>query len=319
MVAKKDKSNELKLTRVYDAPVKAVWDAWTDAKQVAQWWGPRGFTLTTFKKDLRPGGQWIYTMHGPDGTDYPNIATYHEVEKYSRLVYDHGATENSPPLFHVTVLFSESKGKTKMEMTMRLPTAEAAEETRKFIKKANGDSTWDRLAEFLDAELSGEEHFFINRTFHTDLETMYRMWTDPNHFSKWLPPTGMEMKFLKADIKPGGRTFFLISGNNMKMYGRAEYLEMNGRDRITYTQQFCDENEKLTRHPGEPLWPETMLTVVTLTAEDSEHTRVTVRWAPHGQFTKEELETFIKAKPGMTMGWTGSFDKLENILEKISG
>ena len=44
------------ITRVYDAPVEAVWDAWTDPEQVAQWWGPRGFTLTTHSKDLRPGG-----------------------------------------------------------------------------------------------------------------------------------------------------------------------------------------------------------------------------------------------------------------------
>ena len=89
-----------------DAPVKAVWDAWTDLKQVAQWWGPRGFTLTTHSKDLRPGGHWSYTMHGPDGTDYPNRTHYFEVEKYSRLVYDHGASEDRPPLFRVTVNFS---------------------------------------------------------------------------------------------------------------------------------------------------------------------------------------------------------------------
>ena len=67
-----NKSNEIKITRIYDAPLEAVWDAWTDPEQVAQWWGPRGFTLTTHSKDLRPGGTWRYTMHGPDGTDYPN-------------------------------------------------------------------------------------------------------------------------------------------------------------------------------------------------------------------------------------------------------
>ena len=52
----KSKSNELKISRVYDAPVQAVWDAWTDPEQVARWWGPRGFSITTHSKDLRPGG-----------------------------------------------------------------------------------------------------------------------------------------------------------------------------------------------------------------------------------------------------------------------
>ncbi|MGE0764564.1 MAG: SRPBCC domain-containing protein, partial [Bdellovibrionales bacterium] len=43
----KNKPNEIYITRVYDAPLKTVWQAWTDPKQVAKWWGPRGFTLTT--------------------------------------------------------------------------------------------------------------------------------------------------------------------------------------------------------------------------------------------------------------------------------
>ena len=160
MVAR-NKSNELHLTRIYDAPVAVVWDAWTDPKQVAQWWGPRGFTLTTHSKDLRPGGTWVYTMHGPDGVDYPNKTVYHEVEKHVKLVYDHGGSDDRPPMFRVMVLFSDVGDKTKMDMTMTLPTPEAAEETRHFIKKAGGDSTWDRLAEYLEKESSGKEKFVI--------------------------------------------------------------------------------------------------------------------------------------------------------------
>src|SRR6476659_5727630 len=148
-MAAKSKSKDIKITRVYDAPVEAVWDAWTDPEQVAQWWGPRGFTLTTHSKDLRPGGSWRYTMHGPDGVDYPNWTQYFEVEECRKLVYDHGGNDDQPPLFRVTVLFSEIDGKTKMEMSMILSTPEAAEETRQIIKKHSGNSTWDRLAEYL--------------------------------------------------------------------------------------------------------------------------------------------------------------------------
>jgi uncharacterized protein YndB with AHSA1/START domain len=50
-MAATNKSNEIRITRVYDAPVAAVWEAWTDSEQTAQWWGPRGFTLTTNSKD----------------------------------------------------------------------------------------------------------------------------------------------------------------------------------------------------------------------------------------------------------------------------
>jgi hypothetical protein len=80
---------------------------------------------------------------------------------------------------------------------------------------------------------------------------------------------------------------------------------------LSTPQQFCDENEKVSRHPMAPTWPATMLTTVNLTAEGPDRTRVTVTWEPHGATTREELETFIKSKGSMTQGWTGYFDKLD--------
>lgn len=149
-----NKSNEIKFTRIYDAPVKTVWEAWEDPKQAAEWWGPRGFTTTTHSKDLRPGGTWVYTMHGPDGKDYPNRTYYFEVEKYSRMVYDHGANETQPPLFRVEVNFKDLKNKTQMDMRMIFSSPEVAEKTMAFIEKVGGNATWDRLAEYLEKKTS---------------------------------------------------------------------------------------------------------------------------------------------------------------------
>jgi uncharacterized protein YndB with AHSA1/START domain len=313
----KNKSNEIEIIRIYDAPVKTVWDAWTDPKQAAKWWGPRGFTLTTHSKDLKPGGIWHYTMHGPDGVDYPNKTKYLEVEKYQRLVYDHGGNDERAPLFRVNVLFSDLKGKTKMEMSMSLPTPEAAEETRKFIKKAGGDSTWDRLAEYLEKESTGKEKFVLNRAFDAPIDVMFEMWTNPKHFSQWLAPTGFTMEFIRADIKPGGSTFYYMAGpDGSKMYGKANYIEISKPNRIVYTQQFSDKNEGVARHPMAPTWPETMMTTVNFSEEGPDRTRVTITWECHGHTTKEELETFITARRGMSQGWTGSLDKLEDYLAK---
>ncbi|MCB0370661.1 MAG: SRPBCC domain-containing protein [Bdellovibrionales bacterium] len=316
-MAKKNNPSEITLTRVFDAPVNLVWDAWTELEQVAQWWGPRGFTITTHSKDLRPNGSWKYTMHGPDGTDYPNITTYYEVEKHSRLVYDHGATENTPPLFRVTVTFTENKNKTTMEMTMACASAEAAIEIKKHIKNANGNSTWDRLGEYVEKQVSGKDKFFINRSFNINFDEMFTLWTDPEHLSQWLPPTGFQMKFIRADIKPNGHSFYcMFDDKGTKMYGKTHYLEIEKPHHILYTQQFCDENEKVSRHPMAPTWPETMLTKITLTSESETQTRLTVEWEAYGQVTAEELDVFIKSKAGMTVGWTGSFDKLEDYINR---
>jgi uncharacterized protein YndB with AHSA1/START domain len=311
----RNKPNELYLTRLFEAPVNVVWEAWTDPAQVAQWWGPRGFTITTHSKDLRPGGHWHYMMHGPDGTDYPNKTVYHEVEKYAKLVYDHGGNDEQAPLFRVTVLFSESDGKTKMDMTMALATAQAAEEIKQFIKKAGGNTTWDRLAEYLEKETSGKDTFVIARTFDAPRDIVFDMWVKPEHFSQWLPPTGFTMQFIRTDVRTGGKSSYSMTGNNgVIMYGRVEYHLIQKPDCLVYTQQFCDENESISRHPMSPTWPETMLTTVQLAEEAPDKTRVTVTWEVYGKATSEELATFIQAKAGMTQGWTGSFDKLEAYL-----
>ena len=312
-MAARNKPNELYITRLYEAPVKLVWDAWVDPKQVAKWWGPRGFTITTKSKDVRTGGNWIYTMHGPDGVDYPNRTEFLEVEKYSRLVYDHGANDTQPALFRVTVVFTDLGGKTKMDMTMALATPEAAKEIKKFIKKAGGESTWDRLAEYL----SSDDKFVINRSFDAPIDVIFDMWTNPKHVTQWLPPVGFNMEYIKPDIIKGGTSFFVMTGpDNMKMYGKAHYTDITKPNRIVYEQVFCDENENVSRHPMAPTWPEKMRVTIELNEEGPDKTRVTGTTEVIGEASAIERETFHGAKAGMTQGWTGSFDKLETLLDK---
>jgi uncharacterized protein YndB with AHSA1/START domain len=306
---------DIRITRIYDAPVQLVWDAWTDASQVGQWWGPRGFKITTHSRDLRPGGTWVYTMHGPDGKDWPNFTRYHVVEPCARLEYDHGATsEDAKPMFRVTALFRDLGGRTELEMTMTLATAEEAQQTRAFVKAAGGNATWDRLAEYLEKSSTGNEVFVINRTFDAPIDRMFDMWTQPEHFAKWLAPTGFSMHFARADIRAGGDSFYSMTNGAFTMYGRAEYLAVERPHYIEYTQVFTDAEEHIARHPAAPTWPEKMRTRVTLTAEGPTQTRVTVRWAVDGAATPEEMRTFTDGRAGMTMGWTGSFDKLEAVL-----
>ena len=85
MVAKRDNRSEpitereVLIERIVDAPREMVWKAWTDPRQVVQWWGPTGFTTTIEQMDVRPGGLWQYVMHGPDGTNYPNRSVFIEI------------------------------------------------------------------------------------------------------------------------------------------------------------------------------------------------------------------------------------------------
>ena len=107
---------ELVITRLLNAPRELVFEVWTDPKHVAQWWGPNGFTNTVHEMEVKPGGVWRLTMHGPDGVDFPNKIVFHKVFKPELLVYSHG-DDKDPGQFEVTVNFV-AKGK-KTELTMR--------------------------------------------------------------------------------------------------------------------------------------------------------------------------------------------------------
>jgi uncharacterized protein YndB with AHSA1/START domain len=313
-VAARPSSNEIRLTRVYDAPLRRVWDAWTVPEQIAQWWGPRGFTLTTHHKDLRVGGTWRYTMHGPDGVDYPNLATYHVVEQHRRLVYDHGATDDTPPLFRVTATFAEADGKTTLDLVFALATPEAAAAIARHIKQAGGEATWDRLAEHLEEGTTGKQLFVINRTLAAPVERVYAMWTQAEHLARWLAPPGTHMHFVRSRIAVGRSTLFVIAGEHGRMHVRAHYRVLDAPRRIVYTQQFIDAHEQAAPAPGAPVWPATLLTTVLFSAEAADRTRVTVTCEPQGDVTAAEREAFARERSGMTAGWSHSFDTLESLL-----
>jgi uncharacterized protein YndB with AHSA1/START domain len=110
--------------REFDAPRELVFEAWTDPKHLAQWWGPDGFTTTTSAFDMRPGGVWRFIMHGPDGRDYENRITFDEVVKPERLVYHHGGGDDVEPVqFRTTVTFEDVGGRTRLTMRGVFPTA----------------------------------------------------------------------------------------------------------------------------------------------------------------------------------------------------
>ncbi|EMO51892.1 SRPBCC family protein [Leptospira noguchii] len=142
---------EIRATRIFDAPRDLVFRMWTEPEHVIHWWGPKGFTNTFETMDVRPGGIWKFIMHGPDGTDYPNLIVFLEVIRPEKLVYKHGSDmEDHPGDFHVTVLFSEQNGKTTLDMTMLFNTVQQRNETVEKYGAIEGlNQTMDRLVEYL--------------------------------------------------------------------------------------------------------------------------------------------------------------------------
>jgi len=108
--------NEIFTTRWLAAPPDKVWQAFTTRGQVERWWGPAGFTTTTTEMDVRPGGVWRHTMHGPDGRNWPNRVLYTRVEAPHRLEWAHDDDSGGEPLFHCSVTLQAQDGGTALTL-----------------------------------------------------------------------------------------------------------------------------------------------------------------------------------------------------------
>ena len=131
---------ELVTTRVLNAPRERVFSAFSEAGQLAQWWGPEGFRNTFHEFDLRAGGAWRYTMHGPNGADYPNESVFVEVVKPERIVIEHV----SGPRFRLTITLTAEAGRTRLTWRQRFPTAADCDRIKALAIPAN-EQNLDRL------------------------------------------------------------------------------------------------------------------------------------------------------------------------------
>jgi uncharacterized protein YndB with AHSA1/START domain len=299
---------EIATTRVFDAPRDLVFDAWTSPEHVGQWWGPNGFTTTTHSMDVRPGGEWIFVMHGPDGTDYKNHIVYREVVRPERIVYDHV----SGPLFRATVIFEAEGQKTRIRMQMLFETAELRKRVAEEYGAVEGlEQTLNHLGEHV-AKMAAEE-FVITREFDAPRDLVFKAWTEPERLAQWWGPKGFTLKVAKVDLRPGGIFHYgMVAPDGSEMWGKFIYREIAPPERMVFIVSFSDESGGTTRHPMAPTWPREMLNTVTLT-KHGDKTTLTLRSSAYAAI-EEERATFKAGHSSMQGGFTGTFDQLAAYL-----
>jgi uncharacterized protein YndB with AHSA1/START domain len=106
----------LVITRVFDAPRRLVFEAWTKKEHLDQWCAPRGFTIPSSEGELRPGGAWRSWMRSPEGVEYRLSGIYREVVQDELLVFTHSWEEDGKRGHEtvVTVRFADHGDKTKL-------------------------------------------------------------------------------------------------------------------------------------------------------------------------------------------------------------
>jgi uncharacterized protein YndB with AHSA1/START domain len=236
--------HQMRVTRDFDAPRALVWKALTDPAHVDVWWGPDGFTNTTKKIDVRPGGSWVFVMHGPDGTDYDNAISYKEVVAPERLVYRHGATEAENPDedFNTVVTLEDLGGKTRLTMIATFKDVAARDFVIREVGAAEGAMQHlQKLSEHLErmaapeAGVNEARVIRVSRVFDAPRELVWKAWTAPEHVARWWGPNGFTVEIHTMDVRPGGIWHLTMHGPDGAQYpNKSVFKEVVMPERIVF-------------------------------------------------------------------------------------
>lgn len=153
------KDREIVVSRSIHAPRELVFEAFTAVKHLSQWWGPEGFTTTTKEFEFRVGGVWAFTMHGPNGTDYPEWIIWTEITPPDRIAMLHGEYRDDPDAFESILTFTTEGNVTTIELLTIFPTKELRDEAiEKHGAIEGGRQTLGNLAAYVtDTMVKGGE------------------------------------------------------------------------------------------------------------------------------------------------------------------
>ena len=307
--ASKTADREISITRILNAPKEVVFEVWTDPKHISEWWGPNGFTTTTQEMDVRVGGKWRHTMHGPDGKDYPTEFIFTEVVKPDLIKYT-----NTLPKFDATVTFEAIGNKTKLSMCMVFDSAEVWN----FVVKEHGAiegqiQTINRLEERL-SELSKGQELVITRVLNAPRELVYKALSEAEALAQWWGPKGATIHINKLDFRPDGIFHYSMESPMGVMWGKFKYLEIVKPERIVFINSFSDKDGNVTPNAFMKDFPLEVFNIITLTEREGK-TTLTIKGGPINA-TAVEQKAFNDMLGNMQQGFGGTLDQLDEYLSK---
>ncbi len=136
------------IKRTFDAPIELVWKAWTEAKHIVKWWGPKGMSTKIVAHEFKIGGKWKYIMTMPDGADFIAEGEYQHIDPPNKLK----TSANFLPMTEgvtLEVLLVANESKTEFTFNVIHPTEAYKLQQEKMGFQNGWGSVFDRLAELL--------------------------------------------------------------------------------------------------------------------------------------------------------------------------
>jgi uncharacterized protein YndB with AHSA1/START domain len=151
-ITAKPGEREVVVTRVFDAPRELVFKAYNDPKLIPQWWGPRKYTTTITKMDMRPGGAWRFVQHDSEGHEYAFSGVFREIVPPKRIVWTFEFEGMPCHVSYDSTTFEEEDGKTKVTDTSVFQSVEDRDGMLQSGMETGVKESYERLDEVLERE-----------------------------------------------------------------------------------------------------------------------------------------------------------------------
>ena len=311
--------DKVTLTRIYDAPRELVYQAWTDPKLMAQWFGSKVFTNAVCELDVRPGGAIYIVTRDPAGIENLVTGVFQEVLAPERLVFNGAALVDEAGIPQLEtrneVTFEALGGRTRLtiEVIVTRPKSIAAEDLAgmqegwsQSFDKLNGLLTQTAgqktVKDTLFTVEPGKQEVVITHVFDAPPETVFKVFTDPNLIPEFWGPKEYTTTVDKMELRPGGIWRYVQRDSEGSVFAfKGVYHEILPAERLVYTFEF----EGMPGH--------VILETVTFEALPGGKTKLTERSVYQSVSDRDGM-----VQSGMEMGAAETMERVAALLVRVS-
>jgi uncharacterized protein YndB with AHSA1/START domain len=253
----------VRVSRTFHARRETVFQAWSTAEHVKNWFSPQTYSVAEATVDMRVGGAFEVCMLSPAGTKHWTRGTFVEVTPHSRLVIDMHATDlDGRKLFraYTEVTFSDNPAaETTMDVVQTYTFVDPAMAAPMVAGAPEGwRTTLDKLEQEV-LRISGvvgkrarsvvHASFHLERRYDAPVERVWRALTDQAAKAKWFggPPGEWELLERTMDVREGGRE--LAKGrfkSGMVSTFEASYHDVVRHERLVYRYTMHLNDKKIS-------------------------------------------------------------------------
>lgn len=296
------------ITRVFKAPLRLVWEAWTRQELMARWFSPRAVEISRCEVDFRPGGRFVIGYKMPDGPEFPPaVSTFTEIVPKERIAWT-GAFPGSAvdDQIRTVVTFEDLGEQTRVQVRQTLLVNPELEQAGEGMQQG-WEETLERLGEFLvfphTLTILSDTEVVITRTFAAPAQLVFEAWTKVEYRRQWYGFRTWSMPVCEIDLRPGGAYRWTLRSPECDFDAcfKGEFREIVPPTRLVYTEQFLLGDQ----------WTDPLLNTVTLDERDG-HTLMTVELV---YTCKEHRDGHLGS--GLESGMAESHRRLDEFLATL--